>query len=226
MTSPTEQRRAFDAAMERYKSGDTARALTAFTQITAAHPPMSDAWLGRMACGDNAGSTLAAAHHYSRALYRETRRIGLNDGELHAQIAAPLYLTVPVWSRATIGLAYAGALIAAGATARRAAARRPDRHRRHQAAQWRQFIKARPVTTRPAAGPTCVRSPRSHRPRMPPTCSTAVTAAVASLSAAAAASLGQFRPPWTSPSASAAPTPYVAADARADPRVVPARTRR
>ena len=47
MTSPTEQRRAFDAAMGSYKSGDTGRALDGFTQITVANPAMSDAWLGR-----------------------------------------------------------------------------------------------------------------------------------------------------------------------------------
>jgi hypothetical protein len=44
---------------------------------------------------------------------RRDPRIGLNDGELYAQIAAPLYVTVPVWSRASIGLGYAAALIAA-----------------------------------------------------------------------------------------------------------------
>ena len=99
MTSPTEQRRAFDAAMEHYRAGDKARARTIFTQVTRDSPTMSDAWLGRMACGDHDLDTLAGAHENSRALYRETRRIGLNDGELYAQIAAPLYLTVPVWSR-------------------------------------------------------------------------------------------------------------------------------
>ena len=107
MTSPTEQRRAFDAAMDSYKSGDTARAMNSFTRVTDANPAMSDAWLGRLACGDHEVDTLAGAHENSVALYRETRRIGLNDGELYAQIAAPMYLTLPVWSRATITLAYA-----------------------------------------------------------------------------------------------------------------------
>ena len=52
MTSPTEQRRAFDAAMDSYRSGDRAAALSIFTRITADNPGMSDAWLGRLACGD------------------------------------------------------------------------------------------------------------------------------------------------------------------------------
>ena len=107
MTSPTEQRRAFDAAMDSYRSGDRATALGIFTRVTADNPAMSDAWLGRLACGDQELDTLAGAHENSRALYRETRRIGLKAGELHAVIVAPLYLTLPVWSRATLALAYA-----------------------------------------------------------------------------------------------------------------------
>src|SRR5262249_40607557 len=102
MTSSTEQRRAFDAAMDAHPGADIARARALFTDITAAAPAMSDAWLGRMACGDHSLDTVAAAHHNSRALYRETRRIGLPDGTLHARPAAPLYLSLPAWSRATI----------------------------------------------------------------------------------------------------------------------------
>ena len=157
MTSPTEQRRAFDAAMERYKSGDTARALAAFTQITADNPAMSDAWLGRMACGDHELETLAGAHDYSRALYRETRRIGLNDGELYAQIAAPLYLTVPVWSRATIGAGLRGRADHRRALRRgRGAARRPDRHRRHPGRPMAPVHQGVPVSPDPPlARPAC-----------------------------------------------------------------------
>lgn len=84
MTSPTEQRRSFDTAMEHYRRGEFDRARAIFTEITAASPLMSDAWLGRMACGDHSIDTLAAAHQHSRALYRETGRIGLARGDLHA----------------------------------------------------------------------------------------------------------------------------------------------
>ena len=111
MTAPTDQRRAFDAAIESYKAGDTRQALAGFVAITAAQPTMSDAWLGRVACGDQAIDVLEAAHRNSRSLYRETRRIGLVDGDLHARLDAPLYVTMPVWSRSTIALAYATALI-------------------------------------------------------------------------------------------------------------------
>jgi hypothetical protein len=141
MSSPTEQRRSFDAAMDCYRGGDTARALHMFSEITAAAPTMSDAWLGRMACGDHSVETLAAAHQHSRALYRETRRIGLPDATLHALPPAPPYLAIPAWSRATIALAYASALILAG---RYDAAVQllddPIITEDTPAAQWRQFI--------------------------------------------------------------------------------------
>ena len=89
MTSPTEHRRAFDAAMNRYKDGDPAGAREAFARITANNPAMADAWLGRLACGDHSLDALAGAHTNSRALYRETRRIGLQDGQLQAIDAHP-----------------------------------------------------------------------------------------------------------------------------------------
>jgi len=193
MTSPTEQRRAFDAAMEAYRSGDTARAATIFSGVTHDNPTMSDAWLGRMACGDHDLDTLAGAHEHSRALYRETRRIGLNDGDLYAQIAAPLYVTVPVWSRATIALAYGGALISA---------RRYDEAARllddpiitadTQAAQWHQFVKSclfHQTRRWPEVRAVTAVSPPANATYVLDT----VSAAVASMSAAAAASLGQFQ---------------------------------
>ena len=69
MTSaPTDMRRSFDAAIERFKAGDTHGALTGFVAITAAQPTMSDAWLGRVACGDHAIDVLEAAHRKSRSL--------------------------------------------------------------------------------------------------------------------------------------------------------------
>ena len=143
MTSPTEQRRAFDAAIHRYKAGDTTAALAGFADVTDANPAMSDAWLGRIACGDTDLDTLAEAHRNSRALYRETRRIGFTDGELHAVVNAPLYMTHPVWSRASIAMAYAGALI--GAQRWDEAAEildDPVLTSDAQAAQWRQFLQA------------------------------------------------------------------------------------
>ena len=212
MTSPTEQRRAFDAAMDSYRCGDRATALDIFTRITADNPGMSDAWLGRMACGDLDVATLAAAHENSRALYRETRRIGLKDGDLHASALAPLYTTLPVWSRATLALAYASALIRAGQYEPAAQLLDdPAVHEDTQAAQWRQFITATlyyhtrrwpdlltATAVSPPAEATYVLDP--------------VSEAVTALAAAAAASLGQFQAALSRADKVNATNPYVAAD--------------
>ena len=143
MTSPTEQRRAFDAAMQRFSDGDPDRAREAFAAITAANPAMSDAWLGRLACGDHSLAALAGAHTHSRALYRETRRVGLQDGSLQASVPAPLYLEIQVWSRGTIAVAYASALIAADnySTALEVLDD-PELAADTQIALWRQFVTA------------------------------------------------------------------------------------
>jgi type VII secretion ATPase EccA len=213
MTSPTEQRRAFDAAMDSYRNGDMTRARSIFVQVSHDNPAMSDAWLGRMACGDHDLDTLAGAHEHSRALYRETRRLGLNDGELYARIAAPLYLAMPVWSRATIALAYAGALISA--------------HRYDdaltvlddpivaddtQAAQWRQFITAC-LYHQTRRWPDLRAATAVYPPANASHVLDEVTAAVAAMSAAAAASLGQFSAAMALLDGLSTTNPYVAADA-------------
>jgi type VII secretion ATPase EccA len=143
LSSPTEQRRAFDAAVNRYKGGDPAGARQAFAQITGNNPAMTDAWLGRLACGDHSLDALAGAYTNSRALYRETRRIGLQDGALQASVPAPMYLPIQVWSRGTIAVAYASGLIRAGDYDRaQSVLHDPDLTADAQAAMWRQFILA------------------------------------------------------------------------------------
>ena len=143
MSSPTEQRRAFDAAINRYQGGDRAGAQQAFAQITSNSPAMTDAWLGRLACGDHSLDALAGAYTNSRALYRETRRIGLQDGQLQASVPAPLYLPIQVWSRGTIAVAYASGLIRADDYDRALSVLDdPDLTANTQAAMWRQFILA------------------------------------------------------------------------------------
>lgn len=143
MTSPTEHRRAFDAAMQHFRAGNADAAREDFTRITEQSPVMTDAWVGRLACGDHSLTALNGAYTNSRALYRETRRLGLQDGALQAAVPAPIYLPIQVWSRATIAVAYASSL---------AAARRydtaldvlndPDLVADAQTALWRQFVTA------------------------------------------------------------------------------------
>jgi hypothetical protein len=152
MTSPTEQRRSFDTAMEHYRRGElTAPAI--FTEITAASP-MSDAWLERMACGDHSIDTLAATHQHSRALYRETSRIGLARGDLHALPAAPMYLVCPpVTGNHRPGLRLGGDR---RRTLREAATLLDDPLITDdtQAAPWHQFVTAT-LYLKTGAGPTC-----------------------------------------------------------------------
>ncbi|MFS0901044.1 AAA family ATPase [Mycolicibacterium litorale] len=212
MTSPTEQRRAFDAAMDSYRSGDRATALSIFTRITADNPTMSDAWLGRLACGDQELDTLTGAHENSRALYRETRRIGLKAGELHAVIVAPLYLTLPVWSRATLALAYASALIRAEQYAQAASLLdHPAITEDTQAAQWRQFITAT-LHYRTRRWPDLLAATAVSPPAEATYVLDPVTEAVAALNAAAAASLGQFQTALNAADKISTDNPYVTAD--------------
>ncbi|MGK2902301.1 MAG: type VII secretion AAA-ATPase EccA [Mycobacterium sp.] len=212
MTSPTEQRRAFDAAMDSYRSGDRATALGIFTRVTADNPAMSDAWLGRLACGDQELDTLAGAHENSRALYRETRRIGLKAGELHAVIVAPLYLTLPVWSRATLALAYASALIRAEQYAQAASLLdHPAITEDTQAAQWRQFITAT-LHYRTRRWPDLLAATAVSPPPEATYVLEPVSAAVAALTAAASASLGQFQTALDTADKIHTDNPYVSAD--------------
>jgi type VII secretion ATPase EccA len=143
VTSPTEQRRAFDAAISRFTEGHTSAAQQAFRDLSIANPAMTDAWLGRVAAGDRSIEALSGAYTNSRALYRETRRLALKDGELQAVVPAPLYATITVWSRGTIAVAFASALIAAGDyNSAYTVLTEPDLLADDHTALWRQFITA------------------------------------------------------------------------------------
>ena len=213
MTAPTDQRRSFDTAIERFKAGDARGALTGFIAVTAAQPTMSDAWLGRVACGDHAIDVLEAAHRNSRSLYRETRRIGLVDGDLHARLDAPLYVTMPVWSRSTIALAYVTALIADRRFAEALdVLEDPVVTGDAMAAQWAQFVGAAAYHLAqrwPDVLRTTAKSPPGHATHVVDD----LTAAVDTLAAAAAASIGQFQTALDRANTVATKNQYIAADA-------------
>jgi len=212
MTSPTEQRRAFDAAISRYQGGDTVGALAAFQRITADNPAMTDAWMGRLACGDHSIDALAGAHHNSRALYRETRRIGQHDGALQAMVNAPLYLTLPVWSRATIGLGYASALILAGSyDAALSVLEESAVAEDSQAAQLRQFVTAA-LYHRTRRWPDVAAVTAVCPPADATYVADEVTPATQALKASAAASLGEVEPALQLIETITTSNPYVAAD--------------
>ena len=214
MTSaPTDQRRSFDTAIERFKAGDARGALSGFVAITSAQPTMSDAWLGRVACGDHAVDVLEAAHRNSRSLYRETRRIGLVDGDLHARLDAPLYVTMPIWSRSTIALAYATALIGSRRFAEAVEVLEdPVVAGDAMAAQWAQFVGAAAYHLAqrwPDVLKVTAKSPPAHATHVVDD----LTAAVDTLAAAAAASIGQFQTALDRAHTVATKNQYIAADA-------------
>ncbi|MEB3033404.1 AAA family ATPase [[Mycobacterium] nativiensis] len=194
MISPTEQRRAFDAAMQRFSGGDADGAREAFARITEQNPAMTDAWVGRLACGDHSISTLAGAYTNSRALYREIRRLGLQDGALQAVVPAPLYLSVTVWSHGTIAIAYASALV----TAQRYDAalevlNDPELVADAQTALWRQFLLAA-LYHRTGRWPDLCATTDTCPPPTATYVPTDLLVATQTLRAMALAALGQFRP--------------------------------
>ena len=69
---------------------------------------MADAWLGRIAAGDEALSTVQQLYAYGARLHRETNRIG---ARLSAPIKAGPYLSISVTEASHAGLALASALI-------------------------------------------------------------------------------------------------------------------
>lgn len=106
-TTPAAARKYFDAAMAVLDSDVTAAAAR-FREATEIDPSMADAWLGRIAAGDEALSTVEQLYNYGSRLHRETNRIG---ARLSAPIKAGPYLSISVTEASHAGLALASALI-------------------------------------------------------------------------------------------------------------------
>ncbi|MGH3969921.1 MAG: type VII secretion AAA-ATPase EccA, partial [Mycobacterium sp.] len=75
-------RKRFDQGMGLFET-DTGTAQTRFKEATEIDPSMADAWLGRIATGDEALSTLQQLYAYGARLHRETNRLG-------AHLSAPI----------------------------------------------------------------------------------------------------------------------------------------
>jgi MinD-like ATPase involved in chromosome partitioning or flagellar assembly len=191
-TTFRERRSTFDAAVASYQAGDRVSAGSAFARLTVDDPEMSDSWLGRLACGDHDLETLAGAHQHSEGLHRETSRVGLKDGELRAEIEAPMYLTLTARSRATIGLAYASKLIIAGRYDEAAVLLDdPILMEDREAAPYRQFVMA--ALFHQTRSWSNVLKVAELSPSGDAAIPNDVTSAVAALAATAAANLGQFQ---------------------------------
>src|SRR6185312_10465856 len=114
MTSTTgtaAARKRFDQAMALLTAdghADIAAAGARFREATEIDPSMADAWLGRIAAGDEALATVEQLYKYGARLHRETNRLGVR---LSAPIKAGPYLSISVTEASHAGLALASALI-------------------------------------------------------------------------------------------------------------------
>jgi type VII secretion ATPase EccA len=106
-TTTVAARKRFDQAMALFDT-DVAAAQARFREATDIDPSMADAWLGRVAAGDEELSTLQELYAYGARLHRETNRLGVR---LSAAIKAGPYLSVSVTEASHAGLALASALI-------------------------------------------------------------------------------------------------------------------
>lgn len=181
-------RRYFDQAMS-ILDKDTAGARRLFREATESDPTMADAWLGRIAAGDEDLSTLETLNSYGIRLHRETNRLGAT---LATPVKAGPYLSINVTEASHVGLALASALIDD---------KQFDKAERllddpalldgWENHQWRQYVRAYLMFASQRwpdviAEAACVLPPQA-------VIMTAVTAGTNVLAAHAAAHLGQAR---------------------------------
>lgn len=191
MTSSTDTaaaRRQFDQAMAALDA-DPATALRHFRDATGIDPSMADAWLGRIASGDDALDTLQQLYAYGTRLHRETNRLGVR---LSAPIKAGPYLSVNVTESSHAGLALASGLIDDGqfekAEAVLADSALLDTWENHQ---WQQYVRAYLMFATQRWPDVIAEAARVLPPQA--IIMSAVTAATNALAAHAAAHLGQAR---------------------------------
>ncbi|OBA61404.1 type VII secretion AAA-ATPase EccA [Mycobacterium sp. 1100029.7] len=187
-TTPAAARKYFDAAMALLDT-DIPGAAARFREATEVDPSMADAWLGRIAAGDEALSTVEQLYTYGSRLHRETNRIG---ARLSAPIKAGPYLSISVTEASHAGLALASALIDdrqyEKAEALLADSTLLDTWENHQ---WKQYIEAY-LMFATQRWPDVVAVAAAILPPQAIIMS-AVTAATCTLAAHAAAHLGQAR---------------------------------
>ncbi len=101
----------FDAGIARLGTDD---ALLAFTRATEADPAMGDAWLGRLAAGDDSGETLFGLYSARASIGDQQRRIGAPAGYLCGRAPTGFYIDYPVADAMQAALAYAASLLTGG----------------------------------------------------------------------------------------------------------------
>lgn len=181
-------RKRFDQAMTLLDS-DPAAAAARFREATEIDPSMADAWLGRIAAGDESLTTVQHLYTYGSRLHRETNRLG---ARLSAPIKAGPYLSISVTEASHAGLALASALVDAGRYAEAetllADPALLDTWENHQ---WQQYIQAY-LMFAAQRWPDVISVAATLLPPQAIIMS-AVTAATCALAAHAAAHLGQAR---------------------------------
>ncbi|SON59828.1 ESX-2 secretion system protein EccA2 [Mycobacterium simulans] len=188
VTTTAAARKRFDQAMALLDT-DIATARARFCEATEIDPSMADAWLGRIAAGDEALSTVQQLYGYGARLHRETNRLGVR---LSAPIKAGPYLSISVTESSHAGLALASALIDdrqyEKAEALLADSSLLDTWENHQ---WQQHIEAY-LMFAAQRWPDVISVAATVLPPQAIIMS-AVTAATSALAAHAAAHLGQAR---------------------------------
>ncbi len=181
-------RRQFDQGMS-LLDGDGSSALNHFREATELDPAMADAWLGRVAAGDDSLSTLEELYACGVRMHRETNRIGTH---LAAHIKAGPYLAITVTEASHAGLALASALVddkrfekAQGVLADPALLDTWENH------QWQQYLTAYLMFATQRWPDVIAAAAKVLPPQA--TIMAAVTAATSALAAYAAAHLGQAR---------------------------------
>ena len=181
-------RRHFDRAIAMMDT-DTRAALALFREATEVDPAMADAWLGRIAAGDDGVMTLEQLQACSTRLHRESNRLGIT---LSAAVKAGPHLSIMVTEASHTGLALASAYIDDGQFDR-AAALLDDPALLDSPAnfQWHQYIRSYLMYATQRWPDVLTEAAEALPPEalvMPP-----VTAAVHALAAHAAGHLGQAR---------------------------------
>jgi type VII secretion ATPase EccA len=181
-------RKRFDQAMALF-DGDPSAAQARFREATEIDPSMADAWLGRIAAGDEALSTLQQLYAYGARLHRETNRLGIR---LSASIKAGPYLAISVTESSHAGLALASALVDDGQYEKAESLLKDstllDTWENHQ---WQQYVRAY-LMFATQRWPDVISVAATILPPQAIIMS-AVTAATNTLAAHAAAHLGQGR---------------------------------
>ena len=181
-------RRYFDQAMSALDS-DPSGARRLFREATESDPTMADAWLGRIAAGDDDLATLEQLHAFGTRLHRETNRLGV---ALAAPIKAGPYLSITVTEASHAGVALASGLVDAQQFEKAEALLDDpallDGWENHQ---WRQYVRAYLMFATQRWPDVITEAARILPPQA--VIMTAVTAGTNVLAAHAAAHLGQAR---------------------------------